>query len=124
MAVEFAILCPILVLLLLGLMAYGGVFWISHSLQQLANDMARSAVGGLSSSERADLALATFASEAPSYPNLDPAALTPSIQDDGQTITARITFDGSGSVFWAFRSLVPMPPPTLVREAVVQLGGY
>jgi Flp pilus assembly protein TadG len=124
MAVEFAILCPVLVLLLIGLMAYGGVFWISHSLQQLANDMARSTVGGLSTSERSSLALATFASEAPSYPNLDPAALTPSVSDDGQTVTARVAFDGSSSVFWAFRSLVPMPAPVVVRQASVQLGGY
>ena len=124
MAVEFAIVGPVLTLMLIGVMAYGGVFWTSHSLQQLANDMARSTVGGLSSSERLNLALATFQSESPSYPDLDHGALTPGVQDDGQAVTARVTFDGTHSVFWAFRGIIPMPPPMMAREATVKLGGY
>ncbi len=124
MAVEFAIIGPVLTLMLIGVMTYGGVFWTSHSLQQLANDMARSTVGGLSSGERANLALSTFQTEAPSYGDLRQSALTPGIQDDGETVTARVTFDGTQSVFWAFRDIIPMPSPVMSREATIKLGGY
>jgi Flp pilus assembly protein TadG len=124
MAVEFAILGPVLTLMLVGIMAYGGVFWISHSLQELANDMARSTVGGLSSSERLNLALATYQSETPTYAGLDPSALTPGVSDNGQIVTARVTYDGSRSVFWSFRELLPMPSPLITRQATIQLGGY
>ena len=106
-AIEFAVLGPLLTMMLLGVMAYGGCFWMSHSIQQLANDAARSAVGGLSTAERQSLAQATL-----------------SESEAGQTITVSIAYDASASVFWAMRGLVPMPPSTIVRKASIQLGGY
>jgi len=42
-AVEFAFLAPVLILILMGITGYGGYFWMSHSVQQLANDAARAA---------------------------------------------------------------------------------
>jgi len=123
-AVEFAVLLPLLTMMLMGIMAYGGVFWISHSVQQLANDAARSAVGGLSTAERQSLAQATLATEAPTYPNLTPTLASLSESESGQMVTVSIAYDASNSVFWALRSLVPMPPSTIVRQATIQLGGY
>ena len=123
-AIEFAVLGPVLTLMLLGVMAYGGCFWISHSVQQLANDAARSAVGGLSTAERQSLAQATLASEAPTYPNLTASLVTLSESESGQVITVSIAYDASASVFWAMQSLIPMPSSTIVRQATIQLGGY
>jgi Flp pilus assembly protein TadG len=123
-AIEFAVLGPLLTLMLLGVMAYGGCFWISHSIQQLANDAARSTVGGLSIAERQSLAQATLAAEAPTYPNLTTNLVTLSESESGQVITVSIAYDASASVFWAMRSLIPMPPSTIVRQATIQLGGY
>ena len=45
-AVEFAFLAPVLIFILMGITGYGGYFWISHSVQQLANDAARAAIPG------------------------------------------------------------------------------
>jgi Flp pilus assembly protein TadG len=123
-AIEFAVLGPLLTLMLLGVMAYGGCFWISHSIQQLANDAARSTVGGLSTAERQSLAQATLAAEAPTYPNLTTNLVTLSESESGQVVTVSIAYDASASVFWAMRSLIPMPPSTIVRQATIQLGGY
>jgi Flp pilus assembly protein TadG len=123
-AIEFAVLGPLLTLMLLGIMAYGGCFWISHSIQQLANDAARSAVGGLSTAERQSLAQATLASEAPTYPNLTTNLITLSESESGQQVTVSIAYDASASVFWAMKNLIPMPSPTIVRQATIQLGGY
>jgi Flp pilus assembly protein TadG len=123
-AIEFAVLGPLLTVMLLGIIAYGGCFWISHSVQQLANDAARAAVGGLSTAERQSLAQATLASEAPTYPNLTANLATLSESETGQIITVSIAYDASASVFWAMKNLIPMPPSTIVRQATIQLGGY
>lgn len=123
-AVEFAVLCPLLTLMLFGIMAYGGCFWISHSVQEIANDAARSAVGGLSTAERQSLAQATLAAEVPAYPNLTPTLANLSESEAGQTVTVSIAYDASNSPFWALRTLVPMPSSTIVRQATIQLGGY
>jgi Flp pilus assembly protein TadG len=123
-AIEFAVLGPVLTVMLLGVMAYGGCFWISHSLQQLANDAARSTVGGLSTAERQSLAQATLASEAPTYLNLTGNLVTLTESESGQAVTVSIAYDASASVFWAMKSLIPMPSSTIVRQATIQLGGY
>jgi Flp pilus assembly protein TadG len=115
---------PLLTVMLLGIIAYGGCFWISHSIQQLANDAARSTVGGLSTAERQSLAQATLASEAPTYPNLTANLATLSESENGQTVTVSVSYDASASVFWAMRDLVPMPSSTIVRQATIQMGGY
>jgi Flp pilus assembly protein TadG len=123
-AIEFAVMGPLLTVMLLGIIAYGGCFWISHSIQQLANDAARSTVGGLSTAERQSLAQATLASEAPTYPNLTANLATLSESENGQTVTVSVSYDASASVFWAMRDLVPMPSSTIVRQATIQMGGY
>jgi Flp pilus assembly protein TadG len=123
-ALEFGLIVPVLTVTLMGIMAYGGCFWMSHSLQQLANDAARSAVGGLSASERFTLAQTTMASEIQSYPNLTSSLAALSEGENGQQITVSISYDASTSVFWAFKDLVPMPPSTIIRQATIQLGGY
>ncbi|MBL8581266.1 MAG: pilus assembly protein, partial [Rhizobiaceae bacterium] len=51
-AVEFAIIAPVFILVLFGLIAYGIYFGASHSVQQLAADAARTAVAGLNAEER------------------------------------------------------------------------
>src|ERR1700761_8291537 len=65
--VEFAIIGPAFVVILLGIMSYGGYFWLAHSVQQLANDGARAAVAGLDANERQQLAQAAITSELQNY---------------------------------------------------------
>ena len=55
-AVEFALVGPILVLLLIGIVVYGGWFLMAQSVQALASEVARAAIGGLDAAERDGLA--------------------------------------------------------------------
>ena len=55
-AIEFAFVAPILLLLLVGIMGYGYVFGIYHSIQQIAAEAARSSVSGLNDTERSQIA--------------------------------------------------------------------
>ena len=124
LAVEFALLAPVLVVILLGVSAYGGYFWMSHSVQQLANDAARAAVGGLDATERQSLAQQVVTSEALAYPSLDVSRTHVSLVDTTTQLTVNVAYDASGSPFWAAANLVPMPSTTLTRSATIMLGGY
>ena len=46
-AIEFALVAPMLVLLLAGMVVYGGWFWLAQSVQSLATESARAALGGM-----------------------------------------------------------------------------
>ena len=97
---------------------------MSHSVQQLANDAARAAVGGLDAAERQSLAQQVVSSEALSYPSLDGARTHVSLVDTTTQLTVNVAYDASGSPFWAASGLVPMPSTTLTRSATIKLGGY
>ncbi|HEY3637061.1 MAG TPA: TadE/TadG family type IV pilus assembly protein [Rhizomicrobium sp.] len=123
-AIEFAILTPIFLIFLLGIVCYGGYFWMAHSLQQLANDAARSAVAGLTASERQSLAQSTFNAEIGSYSTLNPALATVTYQGTTNVFSINVSYNANGTPFWAAAYLIPMPSTTIVRAAAVQLGGF
>ncbi|MEG2314200.1 TadE/TadG family type IV pilus assembly protein, partial [Brevundimonas sp.] len=51
-AVEFALIAPILLFMMIGMIVYGGWFWLAHSVQSLAYESARASLGGLDAAER------------------------------------------------------------------------
>jgi Flp pilus assembly protein TadG len=123
-AVEFAILGPVFLVMLVGTMVWGQYFWISHAVQQLANDSARAALAGLDTSERETLARTTLSNEVADYANLRPSAAVLTLDDHGDRMTISVRYDTSGATFWAFGGLVPSPPKIVLRQATVRLGGY
>ncbi|MCI3182279.1 pilus assembly protein [Caulobacter sp. CCUG 60055] len=123
-AVEFAIVGPLFLVLLSGIISYGGYFWLAHALQQIANDAARVAVAGLDANERQTLAQGVLQNEMTSYAYLNAKAAKVSVNSQPQSLTVQISYDASGSPFWALTKLVPMPATTIQRSAVIQLGGY
>src|SRR3546814_1310506 len=66
-----ALVLPLLVTLLLGLVCYGQYFLIAHSVQQIANDAARATIGGLTSDERSRLAVDAADAAAAINPEID-----------------------------------------------------
>jgi Flp pilus assembly protein TadG len=123
-AVEFAIVGPMLIVLLMGIASYGGYFWLAHSVQQLANDSARAAMGGLDDTERQSLAKSSLDAGLANYAYLKPPAASVTVASQPQQIAITVNYDASGSPFWALGALIPMPPSLIRRQAVVRLGGY
>jgi Flp pilus assembly protein TadG len=123
-AVELALVFPLLITILFGIISYGGYFWTAHELQQLANDSARAAMAGLDADERQALASGAFQEEIADYANLQPGSARLSLVEQGATLDLTITYDASTSPFWAFRAWLPMPSSIVVRSAVVRQGGY
>ncbi len=123
-AVEFAILGPVFLVMMIGVMVWGQYFWISHAVQQLANDSARAALAGLDATEREALARATLAAEVADYANMKAAQATLKIDDSAERMTVSISYDTTGAIYGIFSGLVPAPPKIVLRQATVRMGGY
>jgi hypothetical protein len=74
-AIEFAILVPVFLLFVCGMMAYGIYFGAAHSIQQIAADAARTAVAGLNTGERNRLVAQFISNNAGRYVLIDRDAL-------------------------------------------------
>lgn len=126
-AVEFALVAPVLMLLLFGILAFGYIFGIYHGVQQIASEAARASVSGITDSERTTIARDFVAANVSSYPLLDPARLQITTAQSGpprQTFEVAILYDMSDTVFANLASLIALPPPLVERRAVIQRGGY
>ncbi|KRE08954.1 hypothetical protein ASE61_05280 [Bosea sp. Root670] len=126
-AIEFAFIAPILLLLLVGIMGYGYVFGIYHSIQQIAAEAARSSVSGLSDTERSQIARDFITAHAGAYAFIDPAKLRVRTGQTGpqmQSFEVSVAYDMSGSIYDDLSRLVSLPQPVIERRAIVQRGGY
>lgn len=125
--VEFALVFPVALLFLCGLLAYGLYFGAAHAVQQLAADAARATVAGLSDAERAAIAEAHVAASGGSYPLLRRdrlAVVARPLTSDPDQFQVRITFDSADLPIWAFSGLVPLPEKVIERSATIGRGGY
>lgn len=123
-ALEFAIVGPMFLMILIGILCYGGYFWMAHAVQQVANDAARVAVGGLNTAERETLAKGVVSGEIGDYALLSQDKATVTVGDNDPTIKITVSYDASQTPFFALWPLVPMPSPSISRSATVRLGGY
>lgn len=125
-AVEFALVAPVFLLLVLGALAYGIYFGAAHSIQQLAADAARAAVAGLSGTERVTLAEAFIGANGGAYVLIDPSRLTldagPSGADPDQFLV-RLSYDASALPIWNLYPPIPLPDPVIVFSSTIRNGG-
>lgn len=123
-AVEFAILGPVFLVLMVGTMVWGQYLWTAHAVQQLANDAARAALAGLDSAERESLARTVLSNEVADYANLRPASATMSVENHSDRLTVAVDYDTTDAGFRIFEDLIPAPPKLVRKQATVRLGGY
>jgi Flp pilus assembly protein TadG len=123
--VEFAIVSPVLFLVILGILAFGYVIGIQHGVQQLASEAARASVGGLSNAERAQIARAFIDQNLGAYPLLRPARLSVEAAPgaSASSFAVSLTYDLSDLPFYRWNIAV-LPGPIVQRRAVVLRGGY
>lgn len=126
-AVEFALVFPVFLLVVFGIIVYGSYLAVVHGVQQLAAEAARSSIGGLNESERSTLASAYVAGNAGSYPLIDPAHLSVTAAtsgSDANVFVVKVNYDASGMFIYFLPTFVPAPPSTIVRSAAIPRGGY
>ncbi|WP_458757999.1 TadE/TadG family type IV pilus assembly protein [Afipia sp. TerB] len=126
-AVEFALIVPVFLAIVFGIVMFGSYLAVVHGVQQLAAEAARSSVAGLSESERSALANNYVTANAASYILIDPSHLTvdaATSASDANVFTVTVRYDASGMFIYSLPSFVPSPPKTVVRAAAIPRGGY
>jgi Flp pilus assembly protein TadG len=126
-AVEFALIMPCFLLLIFGLAIYASIYVTLNGIQQLAAEAARASVAGLNDTERNQLAQAYVSNNTGAYPFLNPQKLTLTSGTTGTTAPTyqvSLSYDMSGSFIYSLTTLLPLPPPQIVRSAAIQRGGY
>lgn len=119
--VEFALVLPLLAVLVFGILGYGQYFLLAHEVQQAANDAARAAIAGLNADERASLARASIAGSADAG-SLATDRITTRIAERDTLLTVELHFDARDAVLMN-ANFLPVPDRVIARRAVVRLGG-
>jgi Flp pilus assembly protein TadG len=124
-AVEFSLIAPFLLAMLLGIMGFGSYLGYAHSLQTVASEAARAAVAGLDSAERVTIATAAAQRSIAASPLLRPNAVTIETgQDTGDPdlFTVTLRYDLNATLLSLIPPLVPIPK-SLSRTASIRRGG-
>jgi Flp pilus assembly protein TadG len=113
-------------LMLTGMLAYGIYFAAAHAMQQLAADAARTAIAGLTETERNTLVTGYLDRNAGAYLLIDPSRLDVAVSDsadDPNQYTVRLTYDATGLPIWNLYPPLPLPGTEMVYGATIRRGG-
>lgn len=122
-AVEFALVIPIFLLMIAGIIFYGLYFSTANAVQQIAAEAARATVAGLSVAERKQLGQARAAAQVGLNPLLDPTKMTVTVAENTDGVKVTVRYDTSSQAMWAFGGLVPTPGKVVERVSVIATGG-
>lgn len=125
-AVEFAIIAPVFLLMMFGMIAYAIYFGAAHSVQQIAADAARTSIAGLSETERNTLVSNFLYNNAGEYILIDPRQMSFAIGDKpGDTSQYRVTisYDASALPIWDLSVPLPLPNRIITYTSTIRKGG-
>ncbi|MBJ6987208.1 MULTISPECIES: TadE/TadG family type IV pilus assembly protein [unclassified Devosia] len=125
-AVEFAILTPVFLLLLTGMLAYGIYFGASLSLQQLAADAARTSIAGINDTERRNLVERFLIKNAGAYILLNTSTIAHDFEitrKDANQFAVTLTYDASDLPIWNLYVPLPLPSKIIEHQATIRNGG-
>jgi Flp pilus assembly protein TadG len=125
-AVEFALMLPLFLAFIFGIVVFGSYLAMVHGVEQLAAEAARSSIAGMTDSERNSLATSYVAANASTYPLLVPGNLTVSAApspSNANVYVVTVNYDASGNFIYSL-PFVPAPPTTIVSSAAIQYGGF
>jgi Flp pilus assembly protein TadG len=125
-AVEFAMLLPIFLSLVFGIVVFGSYLAVVHGLQQLAAEAARSSIAGMSSSERSNIATSYVSANIGTYPLISANNVSVSAAvsgSDPNVFVVTVSYNASGMFLYSL-PFVPTPPSTIIRSAAIPFGGF
>ena len=125
-AVEFAIVAPVFILIMFGIVAYGIFFGAANSVQQLAADAARASIAGLGEDERIQLAQRFIDLNTENYPLLQSRKVRVRIAGsaaDANQFNVSVEYDATQLPIWNLYVPLPLPEKTITRSATIRVGG-
>ena len=124
-AVEFAIVAPVFILVILTMIAYGIYLTAAYAVQQVAADAARTAIAGMSTPERQALAKDFIDKSALNYVFLDKNHLNVSVDSDPFNVTqftVTVEYDATELPIWSLYTYA-LPDKTIRRFSTIRIGG-
>lgn len=124
-AIEFAIIAPVFLLVIITLIAYGIYLSAAHSVQQITADAARTAVAGLSASERKTLVDNFVSASTIEHPLLRKDKIHVTVTTDpanSNQFTVTTEYDAKTLPIWNLYTF-PLPEQTIRRFATIRMGG-
>jgi len=118
--IEMAIVLPILLVILMGIVTYGDWFLTAHSVQQVANDAARASLAGVNATDRASIVNGSVATSIQRGGTLNASHASVAIDDDGATLVVHLSYDASSNPLFT-ASLLPPPEKIIRRDAAIRL---
>ena len=125
-AIEFAILTPVFLLMLMGMLAYGIYFAAAHALQQLAADSVRTAIAGINEAEGRYLVETYLRQNVGAYMLIDPQRLDFAVvvaPDNRDQFVVELRYDASHLPIWNLYPPLPLPSREIVHWATIRRGG-
>ncbi|AJA08845.1 TadE-like protein [Sphingopyxis fribergensis] len=114
--VEMALVLPLLLALLMGVLIYGQYFMLAHSVQQAANDGARASIIGLDAADRSAVASRAVARSLQAVEGAHSVA----VAETSEAITVAVTFTAPQDSFLR-SSFVPSPGNVIRARATFEL---
>jgi Flp pilus assembly protein TadG len=125
-AVEFAMLLPVFLTLVFGIVVYGSYFTVIHGLQQLAAEAARASISGMSESQRSSIASSYVTANVGTYPLIIPGYLTviaATSATNANIFVVTVNYNASQMFIYSL-PFVPLPPSAMVQSAAIPYGGF
>lgn len=114
--VEMALVLPLLLALLMGVLVYGHYFMLAHSVQQAANDGARASIVGLDAADRSAVASRAVGRSLQAIDGTHSVA----VSETSEAITVAVTFTAPQDSFLR-SSFVPSPDNVIRARATFEL---
>jgi Flp pilus assembly protein TadG len=126
-ALEFAFVAPLMLLIMLGILAFGFYLEFIHEIQELASSAARSSVAGLNEAERDSLANAfvmNFVANSIILNQADISVQTATTGSPPVDYTVTITYNMQDTVVPTLARFVGLTVTTITRTSMIEFGGY
>lgn len=121
MVIETALILPIVIMMIFGIISYGSWFMVAHGVQQAANDGARAAVAGLNDTDRRTIATDAVNSAIVSAPSVDRQYITTEVARSGPYYTVTVVYSPANPA-WVTNGLLPISTGPIRRQSTVKLN--
>ncbi len=125
--IELAIVGPVFILLVLGMIAFGLYFMYLHELQELASSAARASVSGLTQTERNSLAVQFVnqsVSESAILNSSDISVATTTSGTPATNYSVTVSYNLKDTPIPMLAQIVSIQFAGITRTSTIEFGGY
>lgn len=123
-ALEFALVIPVLLLLLFGAIGFGIYLTYMHEVQELASGATRASIAGLTATERDTLAKQFVSTAVGNSALLTSSDMTVTTATSATNYSVTLKYDLKDTCLPVLASLISVKFNTITRTSTIVFGGY